>query len=61
MEQEYYTINQLIDLLHLSRLSFYRYIKKWELQTYKFWKSHRIKKSDLDKFIKKYKNKKKGN
>lgn len=56
LDKEFYTLNELIEILQLSRVTIYRYIKSWKLQTYKFWKDHRIKKEDFEKFLEEHKN-----
>ena len=53
--KEFYTIREVMKLLQLSRITLYRYIYSWKLITYKFWKEHRIKKEDLDNFLKDHK------
>lgn len=54
--KDFYTISEIMDILQLSRMTIYRYIDKWKLQTYKFWKDHRIKKEDFEKFLEEHKN-----
>lgn len=54
-ESVFYTVNDVMKILQLSRLSIYRYINSWELKSYKIW-GHKIKKEDLYKFIEKHKN-----
>lgn len=54
--EQFYTIKDLQSLLKLSRLSLYRYIKKWELKTHKLGKNHRISEKDLQEFLDKNKN-----
>ncbi len=56
LEKEFYTTNEIMELLQLSRTTIYRYINSWKLQTYKFWKDHRIKKKDFEDFLEKHKN-----
>jgi excisionase family DNA binding protein len=56
IERDFYTISEIIDTLQLSRMTIYRYINAWKLQTYKFWKDHRIKKEDFEKFLEEHKN-----
>ena len=56
LENEFYTINEVMEILQLSKLTIYRYIKDWKLQSYKFWKSHRIRKEDFDFFLQDHKN-----
>ena len=56
IERDFYTISEVMDTLQLSRMTIYRYIKSWKLQTYKFWKDHRIKKEDFEKFLEEHKN-----
>ena len=56
INKEFYTVKEIMEVLQLSRLTIYRNINSWKLQTYKFWKNHRIRKEDLEKFIKEHKN-----
>ena len=56
LKKDFYTINEITELLQLSRMTIYRYIKAWKLQTYKFWKDHRIKKEDFESFLEAHKN-----
>ncbi len=56
LEKDFYTISEIMESLQLSRMTIYRYINDWKLQTYKFWKDHRIKKEDFEKFLEEHKN-----
>jgi len=48
---DFYTINELCDILQLKRLSIYRYIKADKLKAYKFWNELRIAKWDFQAFL----------
>jgi len=55
-EDIFYTIKDIMEILKLTRLTIYRYIDKWLIKTYKFWKEHRIKKEDFEEFLQNHKN-----
>lgn len=55
MIEQFYTVEEIIAKLKVSRLTLYRYIKSWKISAYKFWKELRIKSSDFDEFIKTHK------
>lgn len=48
---EYLTIEEVAKLLRVSYLTVYRWIKANKLSAYKAGKQYRIKKSDLDEYI----------
>ena len=56
IEKDFYKVKEVMEILQLSRLTIYRYIDKWELKTYQFWRQHRIKKEDFEGFLEKHKN-----
>lgn len=51
LNQEFYTVKEIMKFLKLSRLTIYRYIDAKKLKTYKFWLEYRIKKEDLENFL----------
>jgi len=55
LNQEFYTVREIMKLLNLSRLTIYRYIEAKKIKTYKFWLEYRIEKKDLEQFINKSK------
>lgn len=48
---EFYTVEEIADMLKISKLTIYRYIKAKRLVAYKMAKSFRIKKEDFEKFL----------
>ena len=54
-QQEFYTAEELADLLKVNIMTIYRYIKANKLSAYKFGKEFRIEKSEFDKFLAKNK------
>jgi excisionase family DNA binding protein len=48
----YYSIQEVATLLKVVYLTVYRWIRSGKLIAYKAGKQHRIKKTDLDKFMK---------
>lgn len=52
-KEEYYTIEEVAKMLKVVYLTVYRWIQSDKLIAYKAGKQYRIKKSDIDKFIKK--------
>lgn len=57
IEEKYYTPKEISELLKVAYLTVYRWIQTDKLKTYKAGKQYRIKKEDLDKFVKGYKGK----
>lgn len=51
-EEKYYTIEEVAKILKVVYLTVYRWIQDGKLKAYKAGKQYRIKKSDLDSFIK---------
>lgn len=51
MQEKYYTINDIMELLQVAKLTVYRYIKSWKLKAYKIWKEFRIDQKDFDEFM----------
>ncbi|OGG07414.1 hypothetical protein A2872_02325 [Candidatus Gottesmanbacteria bacterium RIFCSPHIGHO2_01_FULL_42_12] len=50
-EEQYYSIEEVAKMLKVAYLTVYRWVSSGKLEAYKAGKQHRIKKSDLDKFI----------
>jgi len=50
-EVQFYTIQEVADLLKVSYITVFRWVKAGKITAYKVGKQHRIKKEDLDKFI----------
>jgi len=51
-KDEYYTIQEIADKFKVAYLTVYRWIQANKLTAYKAGKQYRIKKDDIDKFIK---------
>jgi excisionase family DNA binding protein len=51
MEDKYYTIQEVADMLKVAYLTVYRWIQASKLVAVKAGKQYRIKKSELDKFL----------
>lgn len=58
-EEKYYTIDEVAKIIKVAYLTVYRWIQANKLTAYKAGKQYRIKKADLNSFVKSYKNKKK--
>jgi len=52
IKDQYYSIKEISKMLKVAYLTVYRWIQSEKLTAYKAGKQYRIKKSDLDKFIK---------
>lgn len=50
-EVQFYTIQEVADLLKVSYITVFRWVKAGKITAYKVGKQHRIKQEDLDKFI----------
>jgi len=48
---EYYTLKEVAERLHVSRMTVYRYVKAKKLPAYKIGRDFRIKGEDLQTFI----------
>ena len=57
-EEQYYSIEEVANLLKVAYLTVYRWVQAGRLTAYKAGKQYRITKIDLDKFMPSYKNKK---
>lgn len=55
IKEQYYTIEEIAKMLKVAYLTVYRWIQSNKLVAYKAGKQYRIKKVDLDKFIKRRK------
>jgi excisionase family DNA binding protein len=53
--QAFYTLGEVAELLGLSRMTIYRYVKSRKLHAYKFGTHHRVRKNDLESFISQHK------
>ncbi|MBU0976107.1 MAG: helix-turn-helix domain-containing protein [Patescibacteria group bacterium] len=51
-EEEYYTIKEVAKMLKVAYLTVYRWIRAGKLEAVKAGKQYRIKKRNLDKFLK---------
>jgi len=54
---ELLTVKQLSILLKVSKMTIYRYIKAGKLEAIKAGRDFRVKQSDFDSFLKRYKHK----
>lgn len=54
-EEQYYSIEEVAKTLKVAYLTVYRWIQAGKLSAYKAGKQYRIKKEDLDTFLKGYK------
>jgi putative molybdopterin biosynthesis protein len=52
-QQEFYTADELADILKVNIMTIYRYIKAGKLEAYKFGKEFRVEKSEFNNFLKK--------
>lgn len=55
-EDQYYSIEEVAEMLKVVYLTVYRWIQDGKLNAYKAGKQYRIKKEDLNNFVKNYKN-----
>lgn len=53
MSENYYSLKEVAVLLKVAYLTVYRWVKSGRLSAYRVQKQYRIKKEDLDSFIKK--------
>ena len=51
IKEQYYTIKEVAEMLKVAYLTVYRWIQAGKLIAYKAGKQYRIKKQDLDKFL----------
>jgi len=55
--EQYYSIEEVSKIIKVAYITVYRWIQSGKLESYKAGKQHRIKKSELDKFLEKSKGK----
>lgn len=55
-EDEYYSIEEVAKMLKVAYLTVYRWVQAGKLKALKAGKQYRIKKIDLDGFLKEYRN-----
>ncbi|MDH5533325.1 MAG: helix-turn-helix domain-containing protein [Candidatus Pacebacteria bacterium] len=60
MNDKFYTLYEVADLLKMSYMTIFRWAKNGKLPAYKFGKQYRISKETLEEFITKSKVKKEG-
>ena len=53
--EQYYTIKEVAEMLKVAYLTVYRWVQAGKLVAYKAGKQYRVKKIDLEKFIKRQK------
>lgn len=58
MKEEFYTAQELADILRVNIMTIYRYIKAGKLEAYKFGKEFRVEKKVFESFLENYKIKK---
>lgn len=51
-EEQYYSIEEVSKMLKVTYLTVYRWVRAKRLNAYKAGKQYRIKKEDLEKFMK---------
>lgn len=52
MNEKYYSIKEISELLNVAYLTVYRWVKAGRIKCYKIEKQYRISKTDLDNFMK---------
>jgi excisionase family DNA binding protein len=52
MEEKYYTIDEVAEILKVAYMTVYRWIKSNKLEAVKAGKQYRVTQSHLDKFLK---------
>jgi len=50
-QREFYTTEEIKELLQISSMTVYRYIKAGKIKAYKFGKEFRVKNKDLKTFL----------
>lgn len=56
LDREFYTVNELAELLRMKPLTVYRMAKKREIPYYSFGRNIRFSREDVDEFLKKSRN-----
>lgn len=51
IEEKFYTVDEIAEILKVNPMTVYRWIKAGKLKSYKAGRNFRIKKGDLDKFL----------
>jgi excisionase family DNA binding protein len=51
MEDKFYTIQEIADILKVDYMTVYRWIRAGKLDAYQVQKQYRIKESDFEKFM----------
>ena len=51
MEEKYYTIKEVADMLKVAYLTVYRWIRSGKLPAVKAGKQYRVKQTDLEKYL----------
>ncbi len=52
MEDKYYTIQEIADILKVNYMTVYRWIRAGKLEAYQLQKQYRIREADFKKFMK---------
>lgn len=55
MNEEFYTLHEVADLLKISYMTVFRWVKAGKLEAYQIGKQYRVKQSTIDAFIEKKK------
>lgn len=55
MNEEFYTLHEVADLLKISYMTVFRWVKAGKLEAYQIGKQYRVKQSTLDNFLEKKK------
>ena len=51
MEDKYYTIQEIADILKVDYMTVYRWIRAGKLEAYQVQKQYRIREADFNKFM----------
>jgi excisionase family DNA binding protein len=51
MEEKYYTLHEIADLLKISYMTVYRWIRSGKLEAYQVQKQYRIREADFNRFM----------
>lgn len=55
MNEEFYTLHEVADLLKISYMTVFRWVKAGKLEAYQIGKQYRVKQSTINTFIEKKK------